>query len=243
MIGLMDTYPKFKRGNLVDRVFEALRTSILSGRMKEGERFPPQSVLADEFGVSRTVIREAHHKLSSLGLVKSEQGRGTFVSVPDSKSLLDPMLSLLTLDRASTRELLEARYYIEGIVAKLATERATQLDMSRLKEIFAAMEASAARDDVENFSCHDNSFHKELAIISKNSMFCRILETLCGLNDQFLIGFTRTPGAIERAVSFHRRILAAVTGHDAEGAQLEMNEHMKDIIRSVKRNYDLDISF
>jgi DNA-binding FadR family transcriptional regulator len=151
------------------------------------------------------------------------------------------MLSLLTLDRASTRELLEARYYIEGIVAKLAAQRATQPDMSRLKEIFAAMEASAASDDVENFSCQDNAFHKELAVISQNSLFCRILETLCGLNYQFLIGFTRTAGAIGRAVSFHHRILAAVSDHDAERAQQEMNEHMKDIIRSVKRNYNLDM--
>lgn len=239
----MDTYPKFKRGNLVDQIFETLRTSILSGRMKEGERFPPQDILASEFGVSRTVIREAHKKLSSLGLVKSEQGRGTFVSVPDSKLFLNPIFSLMTLDRASTRELLEARYHIESVVAKLAAARATDSDIARVEGIVAAMEASACVDDLKNFSHHDNAFHKELAVISQNTLFCRILETLRGLNYRFLIGFTGTPGAIERAIAFHRRILDAVSGHDAERAEREMNEHMKDIIRSVKLNYDLDMSF
>lgn len=237
----MDVYPKFKQENLVDRVFETLRTWILSGQMKEGERFLSQDVLACEFGVSRTVIREAQKKLSSLGLIKSEQGKGTFVSVQDSKAFLDPMLSLLTLDRTSTRELLEARYHIESVVAKLAAARASDPDIARLEGVLAAMEASATAEDLDNFSRYDNAFHKELAIISQNYLFCRILDTLWGLNYKFLIGFSRTAGAIERAIAFHRRILAAVRRHDTEGAEREMNAHMQDIIRSVKRNYDLDM--
>ncbi len=237
----MQDYPQFKQGNLVDQVFESLRTEIVSGRMQQGQRFPPQDILARNLGVSRTVIREAQKKLSSLGLVKCEQGRGTFVSAPDSHQLLDPMLSSLTLDKASTRELLEARYHMENVVARLAASRATACDVDRLEKIVAAMRTSAEDGDLAAFSRHDNAFHRELADISKNGLLRRILSTLWDLNYCFLMTFTRTAGAIERAITYHQCILDAVAKNDPALAERQMTSHMQDIIKSVKRHYDLDM--
>jgi len=79
MLAPINALSSFKRGNLAEMVFDAKKETILAGSFKQGECLPTQETLAKEFGVSRTVMREAFNKLSSLGLIKSFQGRGTFV--------------------------------------------------------------------------------------------------------------------------------------------------------------------
>ena len=76
---------------LSDRVSQALLARIESGRLKAGEKLPPEAVLAPEFGVSRTVVREAISRLKHGGLLESRQGSGVFVS-------LQPAISPLKID-------------------------------------------------------------------------------------------------------------------------------------------------
>ena len=159
-------------------VFTTLRDNILSGKLKEGDPLPPQNILAEQFGVSRTVMREAINKLSSLGLIESHQGRGTFVHSLTPSSLMEPMLTALLLDEVSIRELMETRYYLEGIIARLASKRAEPKTIDALERLIGLMEEHLRDGYLEAFAENDLTFHLTLAEASKNTILRRVLETI-----------------------------------------------------------------
>jgi len=73
-------------------------------------------------------------------------------------------------------------------------------------------------------------------------MFCRILDTIGDMNYRFLLSFTQTEGAIERAVDFHRRIMEAVVRNDPDEAVKEMSGHLTDIMGAVQKHYRFDLA-
>ena len=235
------SYPSIKRNNLVEMIFNALKKDILSGALPKGELLLPQDVLAQQFGVSRTVIREAFNKLSSLGLIKSHQGKGTFVRSPNAKNVIEPMLNALYLDESSTRELMETRYYLERAVARLAAKRAKSEDIAPLQRIIDNMRQHAKSGDIEAYAKEDFSFHLRLSELSKNDILNRILETIREIAYVFLTSFSRTEGAQERAIDFHQRILNAVAERDPDMAEREMQLHILDIIKTLRKLYEFDL--
>jgi len=226
---------------LVDHVFAALRQEIILKKRKPGEQIPTQEHLAQEFGVSRTVIREAQNKLACLGLIKINQGRGTFVLSIEPSRFLQSALYGLNFDQTSIRDLFETRFYIERVIACLAAQRCTPEDAKILGSLLDKAKDSAAVADLDRFSKQDFSFHHSLAVLSGNRFLCHILNTIREMNHKFLLHFTRTEGATDRALYFHDRIQVAVANNDSEGAEAAMAEHLMDIIYALKRLYSFDL--
>ncbi len=237
----MSAFPNYKRNNLVDMVFEDLKEKILNDNLSKGERLPAQDVLSNEFGVSRTVIREAVNKLSTLGLVESHQGQGTFIRSPDINAILDPMLNVFQLDKTNTAELIEVRYFIESIVARLAAKRVRPEQVDEMEEIIHQMKQNADSGNIEGFSRADFAFHHKLTIIANNSILSRFLETIRDMQYQFLLTFSRSKGAIERAIDSHNRILRAVAAKDPKKAEEEMKLHLIDIIKALQEHYNFEL--
>ncbi len=233
--------PSFKRDNLVEMVFGTLKKKILSGEFQGGDRLPTQEVLCQQFGVSRTVMMGALHKLSSLGLIESQQGRGTFVRLPDTKAVLEPMFNALLLDKPSTRELTETRYYLERIIVRLAAKHIDEQQVRELQDIVAVMDQDFRSGDIEAFSQGDLAFHMKLADSAKNSIFRRMIEVIREMLAKFLEEFNRTPGAAERANEYHRKICDAVIQHDADRAEKEMQLHLHDVMTTLCDQYHLNV--
>lgn len=233
--------PNFKRSNLVQMVFDALKENILTGKFKGGERLPTQEILARQFGVSRTVMREALNKLSSLGLIESQQGRGTFVCSPDAQTVMEPMFHAFLLDDASICELMEVRYYLEKIIARLAAKRITPVQIDALRENVLDMEQSVGARNLEMFAEKDLVFHLMLAEISANNILRRILTALREMMTKFFEDFSHTPGIAERSVRYHQKILQAILHKDPEEAERAMQEHILDIIAVLREKYNMNL--
>ena len=229
--------PSFKRNNLVQMVFDALKENILAGKFKEGDCLPTQELLAQQFGVSRTVMREALNKLSSLGLIESHQGRGTFIRSPDAKVVMEPMFHALMLDETSTRELIETRYYLEPIIARLAAKDAEPQQITALQELIGLMEQHYRHGDIEAFAREDLAFHLTLAECSKNSILQRILGIIRDMLLDFIVKLKRTPGTPEQAIADHKKILAAVIQKDPDLAEQAMQRHILDLINILRDEY------
>lgn len=235
------SFPSLKRGNLVEMVFENLRESILSGEFKQGQLLPTQETLAQQFGVSRTVMREALNKLSSLGLIKSHQGRGTFVQAPDMQSVMGPMLSSLALDEDSTRELMETRYHLEGTIVRLAAKHASPEQIQILEQTIARMDLVLKENDIKAFAQADLDFHTLLADMSQNRVLKRIIEVIREMLAKFLEGFNQVSGAPERAVAYHKKICQAIAKHDADLAELQMRHHILDVLHTLHVEYHISV--
>jgi GntR family transcriptional repressor for pyruvate dehydrogenase complex len=233
--------PPFKRGNLVEMVFNAIRDKIISGKFKQGEKLASQEIFCKEMGVSRTVVREAWNKLASIGLIKTIHGHGSFVNHPDASNILDPICDAIQLDKNSTQELFESRFYLETIIVRLAAKRSTQIDIAKLSKIVELMELNADQNNIKQTIRYDIEFHQTLADISQNTVLKRFLSTISKMIQRFLEDYTKIPGTSQHAVSYHKRIIQAVAKKDADLAEAEMKEHLMDVIDTLRKTLNLEL--
>ncbi|MFA6506340.1 MAG: FadR/GntR family transcriptional regulator [Treponemataceae bacterium] len=233
--------PIVKRTNLSNIVFEEMKARIFSGTYKEGIILPTQDVLAKEFGVSRTVMRDAFHKLSSLGLVESQQGRGSFVRNSSAVTVMSSVLESFKMDEASIQDLMQARYYIEQVIVRLAASKASETELAFLKENLEAMEKAVAAGDLPLFASIDLDFHEKLSEMSRNVVLHKLLSIIREMMKKFFDGFSKTPGVVPRAVRYHQDIYKALQDKDADLAERKMKEHLKDIIINLEKNYKIRV--
>lgn len=152
------------------RVIEGLGRAIVSGRYSPGELLPREQELIEEFGVSRTSLREAMKVLAAKGLLEIRQKSGTRVRPEATWNTFDSDLFAWAIQEgkseASIRDLIELRQLLEPSAARLAATRATITDAKRLDEAQTAMAASV--DDPERYAEHDVAFHLAVFAASHN---------------------------------------------------------------------------
>ena len=181
--------PVLSRTSAAEEVFNSIRQGIESGEIPIGSKLGSEASLAASFGVSRSVIREALRSSATLGLTKTETGRGTFViSATPANDLV--------LGNYSSTDIHEARPHIEVPAAGLAALRRTTDDLKKLQDIMEQMEAE---DDHVAWVELDTEFHATIASASKNSVFTKIAESSSLQSSQ--------PSALSLTQSFQLRLL------------------------------------
>jgi DNA-binding FadR family transcriptional regulator len=230
-----------KRTNLSNMVFEEMKSRIFSGKYEQSALLPTQDDLAKEFGVSRTVMRDAFHKLSSLGLVESQQGRGSFVRFSGAVSVMSTVLESFNMNAETIQDLMEARYHLERIIVGLAAARVTEADIEFLRKNVERMDAAVIAGDIPSFAAIDLEFHEKLGEISHNVVLTRILTMIREMMKNFFDGFSKTPGVAPRAVEYHKVIFRAIEERNVDEAERKMQEHLGDIIANLKKSYDIKV--
>lgn len=210
---------------LSDKVSNSITESIVSGRLTPGQRLPSERDLADQFDVSRTVVREAIRSLIALGLVISQSGRGAQVATigPDavSRSMSLFLRGSATVDYGNVHEV---RTTLETRIAALAAERATAEDIEELQTTLEEMETNG--DDNLRAAQLDGDFHRSLAKATGNALFVVLLSSIEDVLLEVRRGAFEAPGMVEYAIGAHRQILERVEAHDVDGARDAMQEHL-----------------
>ena len=219
----------FRRYKLFETVAQALREQILSGEFGVGDRLPAGAQMAETFGVSRTVIREALALLASDNFVRIRQGAGVFVvSQPTLKISSFTSNSSHLVSRAVN--VLEVRMGIEIESAGLAAQRRSPSQEARIQEAFFEFERLLDQDEPTGKA--DFAFHREIAAATNNEFYLEVLDALgdrtipCDrssplysaeiLSREYLIGLQRE----------HLLILQAITAGDVAGARDAMRAHL-----------------
>jgi len=207
---------------------DALGERIRDGRLATGDKLPTEAAIVAEFGVSRTVVREAISKLQASGLVQTRHGIGTFVVGLGEAGFRIGADQLATL--RDVIAVLELRIGIETEAAALAARRRTDDDLRRLRAALDAVTAAirAGRDAVEA----DFQFHLEIARATHNSHFTELMATLGAR----IIPRSRlaTEGErdearrlyLQRVHAEHEGIFDAIASADADGARSAMRTHL-----------------
>jgi GntR family transcriptional regulator, transcriptional repressor for pyruvate dehydrogenase complex len=194
---------------------------IESGQLEVGSKLPSEHELAESFGVSRSVVREALRGLGTMGLVCPRNGRGTFVT-----STRPVHGGVALLGRASTDELDEVRSHLELPGATLAARRRTPAQLVALGDI---VEAQSQCTDPEEWVRLDAAFHIVIAEATRNRVQVQLVENLRELLVEQSIAVARVPGRLPAATEEHRAILAAVGSGDEAGARAAMARHLERI--------------
>lgn len=207
-------------------VARRLQKMILDGAWREGDLIPSQRQLSQQFNVSRASLREALLTLETLGLVKTEPGRGTFVTAgrPDQSAVLKWRYS----DSHSMRDVFETRHILEGEIARYAAQEIDAATHSTLVEATDEMQRCWDAGDLLANVEADLRFHRTIAMSCPNQMLQLIYETVQGLlTETQRQPIPRTnPARMRASLSEHREIVAALSRRDGSAACVLMRKHI-----------------
>lgn len=212
-------------------VVHDLVSVIVNGDITPGETLPPEERLAQQFGVSRTVLRESVKRVEEKGLVDVSPGRGTTVLPASSWNVLDPVVLSVMVENDDSLgvldELAVVRASLEAAMSGETAGRHTDEDLARVAAALRHMEETI--DDVDAYAQADVDFHFLLMELSGNQLARNITQILfqrARSSERFVQN--QTEEAFRLSLDEHRRVYQAIADRDADAASAAMRNHIMD---------------
>ncbi|MCL4296904.1 MAG: FadR family transcriptional regulator [Anaerolineae bacterium] len=222
-------YSTIHSSRLYEQIIQQIQSLVVEGVLRPGDKLPPERELAEQFGVSRTAVREAVKALSEKGLVEILPGRGTFITNFTSAMMRDSLDLIVKLGLTNgVAHLNEVRTLLEPGIAALAAERSTPEEVQQLEQAVAAMDAAMA--DADAFAEADLEFHLALARASQNPLIPILLDPIVDQLREHRQRIFLVEGGPQRGQYHHRRILAAVKKRDPAAAREAMCAHLNQVL-------------
>lgn len=214
------------QARLSDHAYAGIVEIIKSRDLEVGARLPSEAGLAEMFGVSRAIVREALVRLASDGITEARRGAGSFVKSRPSDRLAAfmPMTEL-----PATLGSYEVRFVLEAEAARLAATRRTSMEMAYVEEGMEMLREAL----VSNAPAHDEDMelHRRIAAATGNPAFLIAFDALWSDVEKIMragvdISRSRPPEVIATMLREHEVIVEAIRAQDAEGAALAMRWHL-----------------
>ena len=225
------------------QIVNQTRDLIAEGKLKKGDKLPPERTLAQQFGASRAVIREALSALEVLGIIECKRGQGDFIKVDATEASINSEVMRELLQEHSPREIFEARVELEPSIAGLAAENATEKGIQRLERQLEKLnalgrEAEANPEKIDEYMEEDRKFHLELARAAHNSV---LFDVYASVN--LMMKETRwktlkrknieKEGSIRQFEREHTAIFEAIRDEKPDVARAVIRKHIEDIERDL----------
>jgi GntR family transcriptional regulator, transcriptional repressor for pyruvate dehydrogenase complex len=232
---MVDDRPPFRAlermPTLSDRVTKSVLDLIETSALKPGDRLPSERDLGEQFGVSRTVVREALRSLAAKGVLDVRTGSGATVARVNvqraSEALRLYVQGSHSDDGGVTYEQInDVREMIETKVARLAATSASDADIDELVAIHE--EFCARADEPEITSQLDVAFHRAVAASVHNPLFLLMLDSIEPILLEIRRRVALVPGRPGRAIEAHAGILDCIRRRDPDAAQRAMTEHLEE---------------
>jgi len=216
--------------SLAEQVSSQLLETIRS-QLRVGDPLPSERELGEQFGVSRTVVREAVRGLAAKGVLDVKGGRGLRVAAVGSAGVSELLRLYLRSRRMGYEAVHEVRLLLEIHIAGLAASRASGLDARRIAEAHERM--ACAVTDVEASAQADLAFHRRVAWAAGNELYPLLLDSICGCVIDVRVE-NLGEGYGDRALAEHEAILACIAGGDVEGARTAMSRHLEAVAINLR---------
>lgn len=203
-------------------VTEQLRSDILSGHFGPDTRLVELQLTA-RYGVGRAAVRAAILELSAEGLVVHEPNRGATVR-------------RIPIDVAI--EIAQARAVLEGLLARLAAERATEDERAELSGVIADMQAAVASDDQAAYSELNRVLHRRIREVSGHSTASELVAILRNRGAHQEYQLSKQPGRSSVSLPQHREIVEAIVNGDGDGAERAMFSHLASVEQALRNWVD-----
>lgn len=227
-----------EKGRAADVVVVKLAQKIQSGELSDGQPLPPERNLMEEFGISRTVVREAVLALSKQGLIEARPRHRPVVRKPGFDAAFDALESIVTHllhEPGGVRNLFDTRILIEASLVREAAKSATKEDIIALKEALAANEA--AINDSDAFYKTDIGFHKVLYSIPRNPVLPAINKAYTNWLAPQWSQMPRLPDRNHANFESHKAIYNAILMRDPDAAEEALRDHLKNAWEQVRKTF------
>lgn len=213
---------------LADQAYSGIVEYITAQQMSVGDRLPSEVRLAEMFGISRTIIREALVRLASDGITEARRGAGSFVKNRPS----DRLIAYTNTDNLSaTLGTYEVRFALETEAARIAATRRSAQDLLDIEDALEKLRTAL----MTNAPAHmeDMELHRRIILATANPAFLTAFEALYNEVDRIMqagvdISRSRPPDVIVAMLREHEAIVDAIRAQDSDGASLAMRWHLAE---------------
>jgi DNA-binding FadR family transcriptional regulator len=207
-------------------IADQIRQAIVTGKLTQGSRLPPERELAEQFGVSRVTVRDALRALEAMGLLEVRVGArgGAFVTVPSGSIMGQTMSDMMMMSALTPEDIVEARLVVELGTVTLACARGTDDDIALLRA-----HCEMARDKLATGTYNRElswEFHALLVASIHNAAVAGLTQSFRSTLSMHPIRSREGARAHERTVEEHTRIVEALEGRDGLAARTEMARHL-----------------
>lgn len=222
--------------NVTEQLVQYFKDNINSGNWKVGEKIPSENQITKILGVSRASVRTAIQYLVGVGVLETQQGKGTFLLDNQVDENTGSENKVTSEDCRDILKVLEFRRIVESEAAYLATQNATQELCEKLQEYIDVMALNKDKNDV--YVTADIQFHETICVATENPILAKSMikvfeETRRNHNQlHSMFGF-------RDGIYYHTLILSAIKNGEADKARELMREHMQNAIDKLKRDEKL----
>lgn len=176
-------FTPIKSAKVYEQVIEQIKSMIISGKLRKGDKLPSERELVEQLKVSRTSIREALRALEIVGLIQCKQGEGNFIRDNFENSLFEPLSLVFILEKSNKKDIIEVRRIIEEEAAALAAQRITKEQIEDLENIIEEIKKIKDEKILVNL---DKNFHYAIAQACGNFILLNIINSCSSLIDSLI---------------------------------------------------------
>lgn len=225
--GLIKLFKPIKSTKVYEQVIEQIKSMIVDGNLKKGDKLPSERELVEHLQVSRTSIREALRALQIIGLIECRQGEGNYIRNNVENSLFEPLSIMFMLQESTPAEIIEIRKILEVETAALAAQRISDEGLDSIEILIKAFKGSNNESDNVKI---DKKFHYEIAQASRNFLIVNILNAISSLMDSFIKEARKRilvdENNREVLSKQHEDIYEALRAHNSKKAAEAMKKHL-----------------
>jgi DNA-binding FadR family transcriptional regulator len=219
-----------------ERIAELIVEYIGKHQLRAGDRLPTEQEFGEQFGVSRTIVRDAIKMLTPSGLVRPRRGSGIFVGEETSLSPGTPLNLATLVPPERIGELFDFRCVQEMQTARLAAQHISVAELRALEQALATNRAAAAVDDQDTFLRSDDEFHHGIALAAHNTFFVETVDSIMRLQRWAIRILTGgAPGSLQASVEQHSAIYLAIRDGDAERAAHAARAHVETVFAAYQQ--------
>jgi GntR family transcriptional repressor for pyruvate dehydrogenase complex len=213
---------------------EQIAAMIRAGEYAAGDRLPGERILAKQFQVSRASVREALRTLTTIGLLETRQGLGTFIKDPSQEILQASLPPPILTNQDTLEKVFEIRQLIEVEAAALAAQRVDANQITVIKHWLQAVETHIARDEMEDMVTADIEFHHQIIVATGNDILVSLMDSISDLLRDMRWDTAKIPELLTQITTGHQAIFKAIETGNPDAARQAMQAHLDGISARVK---------
>lgn len=228
------SFDTVRSARLFEEICDQIRGQLSQGKIRPGDKLPPERLLATQFGVGRSAVREALRALEVSGLIELRKGvKGGAFLLEESAPLTQSMEDMIDLGRVSMHDFTEARILITEVVTRLACERGKKKDFDAIEKDIARLEAAIERGEGRSDTTYITNFYDLLAAATGNQMLRLLTHGIANLLARLIDA--KQPPPMKDLGERRRGILKALRARDADKAAKLLTEHLMRVHARMDR--------
>ena len=235
-------FKEVRQSKITQKIFSQIRTAILEGKLKPGDKLPAEKKLVEQFQVSKQTLRESLRALEHMGLIDVRKGigGGAFIVEVDIEITKESLANYLYFKNLTIENLSEFRRLIEPAAAKIAAQNISSDELEALRLLGESARENLKMNRIRDAARDEFNFHRFIAGLTDNPILILFLDFVESMLDDFKIVLKPDAAFFETVLDAHDRIYEAIKARNAELAAAEMLEHVEavgDHLRGLQEGF------